>query len=147
SGGTVFAYDSGTLPMGLDILLDGSLSGTIDPSTAPGTYTLGLLAGDASGGVIVPDYDFQVNPAVVIGPQTLLIATVADAFSQTLTATGGSGAGYTFAVTDGLLPAGLTLSPEGTIGGTIAPTVPAGSYAFTITATDSQGATGSLAEL
>ena len=58
-----------------------------------------------------------------------------------MTASNGA-APYTYAVTAGALPAGLTISTAGLISGT--PTT-AGPATFTITATDSTGATGSQA--
>ena len=62
------------------------------------------------------------------------------AYSQTLTASGGT-APYSYAITAGALPAGLTLNPaSGALAGT--PTA-AGNNSFTVTATDLHGATGS----
>ena len=56
-------------------------------------------------------------------------------YSKTLTATGGSGTGYTWQLGNGsLLPSGLTLSPSGVIAGK--PT-DAGTSHFTVTVTDS----------
>jgi hypothetical protein len=57
-------------------------------------------------------------------------------YSQTITATatGGATGPFTFAVTSGALPHGLTLAPDGTLSG--APNI-GGVYSFTITATDS----------
>jgi hypothetical protein len=52
-----------------------------------------------------------------------------------MTVTGGSGT-FTYAVTTGTLPTGLTLTTGGVLSGT--PTV-AGSYTFTITATNQFG--------
>ncbi|MEA4925005.1 MAG: Ig domain-containing protein [Syntrophomonadaceae bacterium] len=64
----------------------------------------------------------------------------ADYPTATLTAMGGTEP-YTFAVTDGLLPTGLTLGPEsGNISGTFEEGE--GDYTFTVTATDSNGDTG-----
>ena len=64
------------------------------------------------------------------------------AYSQTVTATGGTGS-YVFSVSAGSLPAGLTLNAAtGLISGT--PTTAATSN-FTITATDGGGATGQRA--
>ena len=59
-------------------------------------------------------------------------------YSQTLTATGGTGP-YTFTVTGGTLPTGLTLSTTGVISGTPATS---GEFTVTVTATDATGATG-----
>ena len=58
--------------------------------------------------------------------------TYGTAYSQTVVAVGGTPA-YTFAVTAGALPDGLTLAADGLLGGV--PTVP-GNFTFTITATD-----------
>ena len=69
---------------------------------------------------------------VTVNPATLANGTVAAAYSQTVTASGGTGP-YTFALTAGALPAGVTLSPAGVLSGT--PTA-GGTFNFTITATD-----------
>jgi hypothetical protein len=61
---------------------------------------------------------------------------------QSVTASGGSGS-YTFAVTAGALPAGLSLSSAGAISGTPTAT---GTFSFTVTATDTNSScTGSAA--
>ncbi|MFX8968853.1 putative Ig domain-containing protein, partial [Acinetobacter baumannii] len=57
---------------------------------------------------------------------------------QTLTASGGTPA-YTYAVTAGALPAGVTLSTSGTLSGT---PIGSGTFNFTVTATDSTTGTG-----
>src|SRR5262249_29848726 len=59
-------------------------------------------------------------------------------YAATVTPSGGSGP-YTFAVSSGSMPPGLTLTSGGSISG--APTR-AGPFEFTITATDKNGATG-----
>lgn len=69
---------------------------------------------------------------VTVSPGTLPNGTVATAYSQTITASGGTGP-YGFAVTAGALPAGLTLSPGGALTGT--PSA-GGTFNFTVTATD-----------
>ncbi len=78
---------------------------------------------------------------VTVSPGTLPASTVAAAYSQTLTASGGTGP-YSFAITAGAVPAGLSLSPAGVLSGT--PTA-SGSFNFTVTATDSSGAPGPFA--
>jgi hypothetical protein len=78
-------------------------------------------------------------PPITLQPTTLAAGTINAPYSLSLTASGGSGAGYTFSET-GSLPAGMTLSSTGLIGGT--PTT-SGSFAFTVTATDSSSASGS----
>jgi hypothetical protein len=139
SGGFFFGYGGGTVPEGLQFSVDGTLQGTIAPTVAPGTYTFDLYAGDASGNYIIQPYALQVNPAIVTSPPTLPAVTVNSPYSQTITATGGTGSGYTFAITAGTLPAGLTLSPAGVLSDTIPAGTPAVDTAITLTTTDSSG--------
>ena len=75
-----------------------------------------------------------VTPATLtIGPGSLPNGKYGTVYpSQGLNASGGT-APYSFAVSAGTLPQGLTLTSDGTVSGT--PTA-AGSYTFTITATD-----------
>ncbi len=77
---------------------------------------------------------------LTIGPASPLpAATVLQPYSQTFTASGGSGAGYVFSQTAGTLPPGLALT-DATLAG--APTDDSGSpYTFTIQVTDSADAT------
>jgi hypothetical protein len=74
-----------------------------------------------------------------INPSSLAPAFVGASYGVPLTAGGGSGSGYTFLVTSGALPPGLTLSPSGGFSGSA---MQAGSYTFTVTATDGAGNTG-----
>lgn len=76
---------------------------------------------------------------VTVNPATLPNATVGVAYNQTVTATGDEGP-FTFTVTSGALPAGLTLNPtSGAITGT--PTA-AANASFTITATNAELCSG-----
>jgi hypothetical protein len=70
--------------------------------------------------------------------QGTLNGTVGTAFSQTLTASGGT-APFSFTVTGGTLPPGLTLAASGTLSGT--PTT-ASLFTFTIRGTDINGCFG-----
>lgn len=79
--------------------------------------------------------------AITLSPTTLPNATKGSAYSQTITASGGTGP-YTYAVSAGSLPTGLSLSSGGVLSGT--PTV-AGYSSFTVRATDSTTATGTQA--
>ena len=70
---------------------------------------------------------------LAISTTTLPDAIEFTAYSHQLTASGGT-APYTWAITAGALPAGLTLSSAGLISGT--PSV-SGPFSFSVTATDS----------
>lgn len=74
---------------------------------------------------------FSISPS----PASLSIPVIGAAYSQSLSASGGTGP-YTYSVTSGSLPGGLTLSPAGVLSGT--PTA-AGTFTFTIQAKDSTG--------
>lgn len=139
SGGTApytFSVASGTIPAGLTLSSAGVLSGT--PTTAT-TYNFVARVTDA-----VSTMDDQSLSVTVSAATTLAITTtslpsgqVASAYSQTITAVGGT-APRTFAVFSGTLPAGLTLSGAGVLSGT--PTT-ATSYNFTVRVTDAVAAT------
>ncbi|MBI5281168.1 MAG: putative Ig domain-containing protein [Candidatus Solibacter usitatus] len=75
-------------------------------------------------------------PALTITSATLPAGIINTAYSQALGATGGTQP-YTWAVTSGALPPGLTLAANGTIAGT--PSTP-GTFSFTVRASDSVGA-------
>ena len=74
-------------------------------------------------------------PVITLSPVTLPSATSGTAYSQTLTATGGSGS-FQFTTTD-MLPAGLTLAANGELSGT--PTA-AGSFNIIVVAHDTANA-------
>lgn len=74
---------------------------------------------------------------ITLHPSSLDNATLAQAYDEALAATGGTPA-YTYAVTGGTLPPGIVLSSDGVFSGT--PTT-AGTYGFTVTATDSHSPT------
>ena len=67
---------------------------------------------DAANATATQALGIQVNPApLVISTASLPDGIVGVAYSQALTATGGSG-GNTWTVASGALPDGLTLSPS-----------------------------------
>ncbi len=91
--------------------------------------------GYGKGGTFHFGYGDQVCPLFVT-TSSLPAGTVGVTYpTQQLTATGGTNS-YTWTLTSGALPAGLTLSGTGTITGT--PTA-SGVSAFTVTATDANG--------
>jgi len=129
----VFGVISGTPPAGLSLNpTTGVLSGTPTSTTS---QTFAVSATDANGCSGTRSYTLApVCPAITVNPATLPVGTVGVAYSQTLTGSGGT-APYTFAVTAGTLPAGLTLTSAGVLSGT--PTLANGpGTSVTITATD-----------
>src|SRR5262249_22318808 len=135
-----FAVTSGTLPTGLTLASGGGLTGT---PTAEGNFNFTVTATDSTGvctGAL--SYAVRVCPAAMaVNPASLPGGTIGTAYNQTLTGSGGTSP-YTFAVTSGALPNGLSLSTAGVISGT--PTTESNN-SFTVTATDSFGCTASRA--
>lgn len=143
TGGTApytFTVTSGSLPTGLTLSSSGTISGTPFGS---GDFAFTVQAMDANGCATTASYSIHINCAVItLTPATLPAGTTNVPYNQTVSASGGA-APYTYAVTTGNLPAGLTLnSNTGAITGT--PTS-AGTANFTITATDTNGCTTSVA--
>jgi outer membrane autotransporter protein len=140
SGGTApytYSYgNTGSLPPGVNFN-NGVFSGT--PSQI-GTFTYAVNAADSAGNSERVDYTFVINPPdITLSPTSLPDAKQYVAYSQPLTASGGAPGGYTFSLSSGALPAGLTLSSSGVLSGTINT---AGSYNFVVRATDSSPSPG-----
>ncbi|MBL8299159.1 MAG: putative Ig domain-containing protein [Rhodanobacteraceae bacterium] len=90
------------------------------------------------------DVEFSPTGAgvtITVNPAALPSGTVGQPYSANLSATGGLSP-YTFTVSAGALPPGLSLSASGVISGT--PTT-SGPYNFTVTATDANAFSGSRA--
>ncbi|QWP75684.1 putative Ig domain-containing protein [Lysobacter sp. K5869] len=135
-GPYTFAIPPGNTPPGLTLAADGTLSGT---PTAGGSFNFMIIATDAHGQTGNQAYIFSVAaPTIAVSPTTLPGGNVAQAYSQTITASGGT-AGYQFSTTPAQLPPGLSLSTGGVLSGT--PTA-GGTFTFTVTATDSSTGSG-----
>ncbi|MFN7562380.1 MAG: beta strand repeat-containing protein, partial [Prosthecobacter sp.] len=141
SGGTAaytFNISAGTLPAGLSLSSTGVLSGT--PTTANGAgVSVTVRAVDTNGCATTRPITVRVCPAITVNPASLSNGVIGTAYSQTITSTGGV-APYTYAVTSGTLPAGLTLTTAGVLSGTPTSTT---SQTFTISATDANTCVGS----
>lgn len=131
---------TGTLPSGFTFSAStATISGTATTAES-GSFT--LVVTDASSRTVSLALTLTASAApLTITPTTLPTATVGVPYSQVLTASGGV-APYTFALT-GTLPSGLTFSATThTISGTPAAiSTPTANFNFTITVTDSSGAT------
>ncbi|NIJ86291.1 uncharacterized protein YhjY with autotransporter beta-barrel domain [Xanthomonas arboricola] len=138
-----YAVTAGALPAG--ITLDGSSGALTGTPGSVGSFSFSVTATDSTTGTpsqATRSYTLTIAaPPIVVAPSALPAATRGTAYSQTLSASGGT-APYTYALASGTLPAGITLASNGTLSGTA--TVE-GTFNFTVTATDAGSFTGNQA--
>jgi uncharacterized repeat protein (TIGR03803 family) len=152
SGGTppfAWSLTSGQLPPGLTLAKTGTLSGT---PTSSGTYSFSVQVVDSGAPQQIASGPFSISVAGGgSGSSTLSITTTnlpsgfsGSAYSSALIATGGT-LPYSWTVSSGQLPLGLSLGSNGVISGTPTTT---GQYGFTARVMDSssppQSASASL---
>lgn len=132
----VWSKALGTIPAGLALSSGGMLAGT---PTLVGTYSFTVKVTDKKNRSYQQAYSCTISaapapaPTLKITTTTLAAGVVGTPYSVSFAATGGS-TPYTWSVTLGNLPAGLSLSSGGALSGT--PST-ANTYSFTITVTDS----------
>jgi hypothetical protein len=143
SGGTgPYTYEyTGTLPSGVGLTSAGVFFGTPainSGNTAPGTsYSITVRARDSLNQISSP-VNLTLRTVVsspVVDSLTPTQGVLGSGYSYTVTASGGR-APYTFAVTLGSLPSGLTINDTGTISGIPITTVDCPAGQFTVRVTD-----------
>ncbi|MEC3887615.1 putative Ig domain-containing protein [Xanthomonas campestris] len=138
-----YAVTAGALPAGITLnSATGAVTGT---PTSAGNFAFSVTATDSTSGTAsqaTQSYAVTIAaPTIVVAPSALPTATRGTAYSQTLTASGGT-APYTYTLSAGSLPAGLTLASNGTLSGTA---TAEGSFTVTVRATDAGNFTGDQA--
>jgi Putative Ig domain len=119
------------LPSGLNLSADGWITGT---PTAAGTSTVTIVVTDAASNSVALDFTITIDGGITITTaSTLPGGHPGDLYSQTFTAAGGSGIGYTWS--SDAVPGGLQLSPEGILSGYLPATK---TYTFDVTVEDSE---------
>ncbi len=131
-------FGSSSAPTPLDYPVVNSVSGYIyaiqpGPGTPPGPSIVNFVAPPSDG--------CSTSPPIVISPATLTYGFAGESYFENFTATGGSGAGYTWSVTSGtaLSAVGLGLTSAGVISGY--PNATETAAPFTVQVVDSQGNT------
>lgn len=141
AGGTSpysWSMTSGSLPAGLTMASFGVISGT---PTASGSFSITVQVTDSSSTQQKATKSLTLTvaaaPPLVISTSSLPNGQVSVAYSASLAATGGNSP-YTWSITSGALPSGLTLTAStGAITGT--PTA-SGSFSITVQVADSGAA-------
>lgn len=125
---------SGSPPAGLSLnATSGAISGT--PTTA-GTANFTARVTDSASATANKTLSMTINAALAVSTASLPSGAVGSGYAQTLAASGGSGT-YTWSITSGALPAGLSLnSGSGAITGTPSAAVTAN---FTVQVADGIG--------
>lgn len=126
----------GSLPSGLQLSSSGSISGT---PLQPGTFRFSVRAKDSSPRQLSNTRNFRlvVTPvALVVGTTGLPVASLNNPYAAALATTGGT-APFTWTITAGALPPGITMSSAGYIAGI---TATPGAFTFTVRVTDSSPA-------
>ncbi|MES2598992.1 MAG: GEVED domain-containing protein, partial [Verrucomicrobiota bacterium] len=115
-GAIIYSVSSGALPAWATLNgATGVISGTPNNTTSA---SFAIRATDANGCTGARAYILTpACPAITITPGLLPNATLGMAYSQALSASGAT-APYTWTVTSGTLPAGLSLSGDGVLSGT-----------------------------
>jgi hypothetical protein len=137
AGGTpdyTYSITQGSLPTGL--LLDRTTGIITGKPKISGTWSFTVRARDSGGSTPVSQpLSITVNPRTAVKITTTLLrsATVNHRYSFTLAATGGT-LPFTWAITSGSLPTGVSLDADGSIAGT--PSV-SGTFPITVQVTDS----------
>ncbi len=131
---------TGTLPPGLTLSAAGVIAGT---PTSAGTFNFTVTVTDAETPTpqkANASLSITVNAQLAVTTTSLAAGVIGTSYSQTLAATGGI-TPYSWAITTGSLPAGLTLNAAtGVISGTPSGNV-TGTDTFTVTVTDSESPT------
>ncbi len=125
---------SGTLPNGLSLSTAGVLSGT--PTSVQSSTFKVRVTDSQTPTAAIEDGTFMltVNDVLAVSTTSLTAGTVNIPYQGFLSATGGVPP-YTWTITAGSLPAGLTLATNGLISGTPTAT---GTSSFTVQVTDSE---------
>lgn len=135
-------FSSSSMPSGLILNPDGTISGSTCVSNGNFSGLTARATDSVTSAAATIKFNVTTQPAggrcasaiTVVG--TMPAATAGTAYNTSISASGGTGP-YTYQLSSGSLPTGLSLSPSGAISG--APTS-AGTYSFSVKVTDSTGA-------
>ena len=142
--GTGYTYavmgGTGLSAVGLTLSPGGAITGT--PTTGQNAGVVAVMVTDSAGNTARQVLTLTIAyPTLTITSLSLSSGVAGDPYTSTLTATGGTGTGYTWAVTSGassLSALGLSLSSSGVLSGATPVT---GNAAFTVQVTDSASST------
>jgi large repetitive protein len=133
SGSFSWTLASGTLPTGVELKPDGSITGT---PTVPGKYTFAIKVADTEGRSGTLSATLVVAARLAINPLTLKAAKVGRAYRQKIARTGGVSP-IEWKLVRGKLPKGVTLAKR--LGLLLGKPTKAGKYRVAVEAVDALG--------
>lgn len=138
-----YSMNGGTLPSGLSLAADGTISGT---PTVSGSYPFSVKIRDNIDASIVKEYTITVAsalPLVVVEALPFLSGRVGEVYPPQMLRANGGRPPYRWDVASGVFPPGLTLGTDGVVQGT--PTT-AGTFRFNARVWDAAGEDASRVE-
>lgn len=146
SASNVWHVIAGILPPGMSLSVNGHPSATISGTcsvTGDYNFTVEVTEGAETAAAVL---SIKVRPVLAVVTSNLPNGMQGQIYSETITASGGNSTGFTWQVTQGALPPGLSLAASGTPSTILSGTPTAtGQYNFTIAVTDSDQNTGDAA--
>lgn len=134
NGNYTYTLANSNLPSGF--VLNSTTGVLTGQASSSDNYSFSILVQDTAGNTGYAPYNLNIQGNLSISPTTLTNGMVGIFYSTQLSTTGGSGTGYTYSLSTGALPPGLSLSSNGLISGTpiLSTTSPS---EFTVQVTDS----------
>jgi hypothetical protein len=133
-GARTFSISAGALPSGLSMSAAGTISGTPAGPTGTSSFTVSVTDSAATPATDTQALSIDIVQPLLITTAALVDTSVGQDYDAGVTATGGT-APYTFSVSSGALPAGITLTEDGALAGTVA--AAATTESFTVQVEDS----------
>ncbi len=145
TGSDTWQLTSGALPAGLTVNTSGLISGTPTAAVSATPLTFKVTDSASPAQSAAANFTLTINAQLVVTTSTLPSGQVGVAYSQSLAASGGVGP-YSWQLTSGTMPAGLTVNTSGQISGTPTATTAATQLTFKVTdtGTPAQSATATL---
>src|SRR5262249_28336709 len=100
------------LPTGLTAIVSGATIKFTGTPTVVGVFHGSVTIKDLAGAAATKTFQITINPALTFAPAALPGYTINQAYSQTITTAGGTGARVVTYTLSGPIPSGLSITPS-----------------------------------